>query len=147
MSGTLSNSLTTPIESQQDSDAAVHAVVHAAKGTKAFLLNPRLGIAFWFFAAGLSLACVTPMWLCHYFPSQNGPSLLHIAYMEHEFTNPHYGFFEFYDLHSFPAPYRLQTTVLQFLFLFLEPLLAQKVWITAILLLRCGATFSVSQSG
>ena len=105
------------------------------------LLNPRPGIAFWWFAAALSIACVVPVWLCQYFPSQNGPSLLHIAYMEHEFDNPNYGFSEFYDFHFFPVPYRFQTTVLRVLFLFIDPLQAQKVCVTAVLLLRCGAVF------
>jgi hypothetical protein len=96
---------------------------------------------FWLVAGLLSAASVIPIWLCEYFPSQNGPSLLHISYMLKEFNNPDLGFWKFFEKHPFPVPYLLETAGLNFLFLFVGPLFAQKIWISLIVLLRPMAVF------
>lgn len=86
--------------------------------------------------AFLSIACVIPIWTCEYFPSQNGPSLLYIVFMQGKLNSPQYGYSEHFDFHPFPTPYLLQTTALNALFLVFSPVLADKVWITCVVLLR-----------
>lgn len=87
----------------------------------------------------LAAASAVPVWMCDYFPSHNGPSLLNVAYMQYDFDNPRLGYAEHFDLHPFPVPYLLQTAVLNSLFPLFTPLVADKIWITLLILLRPGA--------
>ncbi len=96
---------------------------------------------FWLVAAVLSLVCIVPIWLCGYFPSQNGPSLLLISFMQHEFDNPAFGYSSHFDWHVFPVPYLLQNVGLNLLFLVFSPLVAHKIWVSLVVLLRPCALF------
>lgn len=96
----------------------------------------RLPGYFWPVLILLSALSVIPIWLVTYFPSHNGPSLLLITYMLKEFGNPANAFSSYFELHPFPVPYLLQTSVVYSLLSVFSPLVAEKIWLTLVIALR-----------
>ena len=91
---------------------------------------------FWIVAATLTLIVAIPIWLCDYFPSHNGPSLLLISYIEYAFGVPELGFADYFECHPFPIPYLLNSIVVQTLFAFFDPVTADKLWVTVLVCTR-----------
>ena len=95
---------------------------------------------FWLIAGMLSIVVLVPVWRCHYFPSQNGPQILSLAFIEKELDNPAYGFSEYYEHHGFPIPNLLQQTVEGWLLVLFDPVVVDKLMVSLLVLLRPWAT-------
>ena len=71
-----------------------------------------------------------PIWICHYFPTQDGPSHLYNAQIIREYWNSSYQFQEFYDIQWSPLPNWITHFLLASLLLIFPPILAEKVFLS-----------------
>jgi len=71
-----------------------------------------------------------PIWICHYFPTQDGPSHLYNAQIIREYWNSSYQFREFYDIQWSPLPNWITHFLLAGLLLIFPPILAEKVFLS-----------------
>ncbi|MBB14748.1 hypothetical protein CMK22_05715 [Candidatus Poribacteria bacterium] len=71
-----------------------------------------------------------PVWVCHYFPTQDGPSHLYNAQIIREYWNSSYQFPEFYDIRWTLLPNWITHFLLASLLLIFPSILAEKVFLS-----------------
>ncbi len=71
-----------------------------------------------------------PVWICHYFHTQDGPSHLYNAQIIREYWNSSYQFPEFYNIQWSPLPNWITHFLLAGLLFIFPPILAEKVFLS-----------------
>lgn len=95
----------------------------------------------------LTLIHVIPIWLITYYPSQDGPCHIFNSFMLKEYSNPQYPLFrEFYEINKRLLPNWFSHLTLAGLMYIFSPLVAEKVLLTAYVLLFSAAIYYFLES-
>ena len=84
---------------------------------------------------GLVALHLLPIWIFPFFPTQDGVSHVYNAHVLREYWNPAYDFQTFYDINWNLFPNWLSHFVLAALMLVIPPLLAEKLFLSAYVIL------------
>lgn len=83
-----------------------------------------------YLAIFLMLINLIPIWICKYFPSQNGPEYLLAIHMVREFFNPSFNYSDFYELEFLIVPNLLYHVIIYLLSFIVPLLIADKIAIS-----------------
>lgn len=94
----------------------------------------------------LICAYLLPVWLFKYFPTQDGPSHIYNSQILAKYHNVDYGFRDYYDLNLSPFPNWVSHISLSLLMLVLPPLISEKIFLTAYIVIFPLSVFYLSNS-
>src|SRR4051794_29608435 len=100
----------------------------------------------WLFLA-LALLQLVPIWSVHYLPTCDGPSHVYNAWIFHELVSGHRGVIaDYFAIDWHPHPNWIATAFMGVLMFVVPPLVAEKIFVTVIVLLFALAMWMYADS-